>query len=46
VRLMETDFFAAMLVPPFHPSPDWAEALAENLLLPHFPISTWEALGL
>ena len=24
VRLMETDFFAAMLVPPFHPSPDWA----------------------
>jgi hypothetical protein len=34
-----------MLVPPFHPSPDWAEALAENLLLPHFPISNWEALG-
>ena len=45
VRMMETDFFAAMLVPPFHPSPDWAEALAENLLLPHFPISNWEALG-
>lgn len=45
VRLMETDFFAAMLVPPFHPSPDWAEALAENLLLPHFPISALEALG-
>jgi uncharacterized membrane protein len=45
VRLMETDFFAAMLVPPFHPSPDWAEALAENLLLPHFPISNLEAMG-
>lgn len=45
VRLMETDFFAAMLVPPFHPSPDWAESLAENLLQPHFPISTWEAIG-
>jgi uncharacterized membrane protein len=45
VRLMETDFFAAMLVPPFHPSPDWAEALAENLLLPQFPVSMWEALG-
>ena len=45
VRLMETDFFAAMLVPPFHPSPDWAEALAENLLLPHFSVSTLEALG-
>jgi len=45
IRLMETDFFAAMLVPPFQPSPDWAEALAEHLLHPHFPISTWEALG-
>ncbi len=45
VRLMETDFFAAMLVPPFSPAPDWAESLAENLLQPHFPISVWEALG-
>jgi uncharacterized membrane protein len=45
VRLMETDFYAAMLVPPFHPSPDWAESLAENLLQPHFPISAWEAFG-
>ena len=45
VRLMETDFFAAMLVPPFRPDPDWAESLAESLLQPHFPISTWEAVG-
>lgn len=45
VRLMETDFYAAMLVPPFHPSPEWAESLAENLLAPHFPISIWEAFG-
>lgn len=45
VRLMETDFYAAMLVPPFHPSPEWAESLAENLLTPKFPISVWEALG-
>jgi uncharacterized membrane protein len=45
VRLMETDFFAAMLVPPFHPAPDWAENLAENLLTPSFPISMWEAFG-
>ena len=45
VRLMETDFYAAMLVPPFHPSPEWAENLAENLLLPSFPISLWEAFG-
>lgn len=45
IRLMETDFYAAMLVPPFHPAPDWAETLAENLLHPRFPISMWEALG-
>jgi uncharacterized membrane protein len=45
VRLMETDFFATMLVPPFHPASDWAESLAENLLHPQFPISQWEALG-
>ena len=45
VRLMETDFFAAMLVPPFRPASDWAESLAENLLHPSFPISMWEAFG-
>lgn len=45
VRLMETDFYAAMLVPPFHPAPDWAENLAESLLHPSFPISIWEAVG-
>jgi hypothetical protein len=44
-RLMETDFFATMLVPPFQPSSDWAEALAENLLQPHFTVSILEALG-
>ena len=45
VRLMETDFYAAMLVPPFHPSPEWAENRAESLLTPSFPISVWEAFG-
>jgi len=45
VRLMETDFFAAMLVPPFAPHPDWAESLADSLLKPEFPISVWEAFG-
>ena len=45
VRLMETDFYAPMLVPPFHPSPEWAESLAENLIMPSFPISMWEAFG-
>lgn len=44
-RLMETDFFATMLVPPFHPSSDWAESLAENLLQPHFTVSLPEAVG-
>ncbi len=44
-RLMETDFYAAMLVPPFGPRPAWAESLAESLLQPEFPISTWEAFG-
>lgn len=46
VRLMETDFFAAMLVPPFRPSAEWAENLAENVLRFNFPISMWEAIGL
>ncbi len=45
VRLMETDFFATMLVPPFHPAADWAESLAENLLHPQFPVSMLEAFG-
>jgi len=45
VRLMETDFFASMLVPPFAPHPDWAESLADTLLNPEFPISMWEAFG-
>ena len=45
VRLMETDFFAAMFVPPFGPAADWAESIAENLLHPHFTISMWEAVG-
>lgn len=45
VRLLETDFFAAMLTPPFEPADDWAEKLAESLRHPQFPISIWEALG-
>jgi len=45
VRMMETDFFAPMLVPPFHPAADWAESLAESLLHPQFQISELEALG-
>ena len=45
VRLLETDLFAAMLVPPFQPSPDWAETLATSLLRPKFPITNLEAIG-
>ena len=45
VRLMETDFFAAMLIAPFTPRPDWAESLAASLKRPEFPISMWEAFG-
>jgi len=45
VRLMETDFYAALLVPPFSPDADWAKKLAENLLHPQFTISIWEAVG-
>lgn len=45
VRLLETDYFAAMLVPPFHPSADWAETLASSLLRPRLPVSLAEAMG-
>ena len=44
-RLMETDFFAAMLAPPFSPRPEWAESMVDTLHDPEFPISMWEAFG-
>jgi uncharacterized membrane protein len=44
-RLMEQNFFAALLVPPHEPAPDWAEKLAASLRRPQFPISLWEAIG-
>jgi hypothetical protein len=43
--MMETDFFAAMLVPPFEPHAEWPFVLADNLVEPRFPITFWEALG-
>jgi uncharacterized membrane protein len=46
VHLMETNFFAAMLAPPFRPAPDWADYLVETLLDPEYPIPRWEAIGL
>ncbi len=45
IRHLETDFFAAMLVSPFHPAPGWAESLAESLIHPKFSISLLEAFG-
>jgi uncharacterized membrane protein len=45
VRLMETDFFAAMLIPPFAPHKEWATRLANSLLAPEFPITLMEAVG-
>jgi uncharacterized membrane protein len=45
VHLMETDFFAAMLSPPFRPSPDWASILSESLVQPTFPVARWQAMG-
>ncbi len=45
VHLMETDFFAAMLAPPFRPSSDWADHLVESLHDPTFPIASWESVG-
>lgn len=44
-RLIETDFYAAMLVPPFRPRPDWSKNLAESLMNPLFPITMSEAFG-
>lgn len=45
VRLLETDFFAALLSPPHAPRAEWADTLARSLATPRFPISLAEALG-
>ncbi|MDB5079163.1 MAG: hypothetical protein JWP00_1087 [Chloroflexi bacterium] len=44
-RLLEINYFAAMLVPPFKPAKGWAEAMAESLNRPKFSISMLEAFG-
>lgn len=43
--LLETNFFAAMLVPLFKPQAGWAEALTGSLREPKFTISMWEGIG-
>lgn len=45
VRLLETEFFAKMLAPPFEPSHDWGDAMTDTLMNPVFPISRFEAMG-
>lgn len=45
VRIMETNFFAGLLSPPFLPSTEWANKISESLKNPKFPISLMEALG-
>lgn len=45
IRIIEIDFFAAMLTPPFKPRPDWSQNLAQSLVNPQFPITMWEAFG-
>lgn len=44
-RLLEINFFAAMLVPPAHPDNAWANDLAASLRHPKFSISMLEAVG-
>jgi uncharacterized membrane protein len=45
VRLMEINYFAGLLSPPFLPSTGWANQIAESLKHPKFPIGLLEALG-
>ena len=45
VHLLETDFFAPLLVSPSRPASDWADHLAESLLHPSFPMAYWDAIG-
>lgn len=45
VRIMEQNFFAALLSPPFMPHAEWADKLTESLNNPTFPISLIEAFG-
>jgi uncharacterized membrane protein len=46
VRLLETDFFSAMINPPYQPSPGWAQALSRSLQDPTFPVSRWRAAAI
>jgi uncharacterized membrane protein len=45
VRVMEKNFFAGLLSPPFMPHSDWADKITDSLNNPRFPIGLLEALG-
>jgi uncharacterized membrane protein len=46
VRVLETGYFAPILSPDAKLTDrEWAEHLAADLLVPHFTISEWEAIG-
>lgn len=46
VRILETAYFAPMLMPENRPAEEaWAEHLAADLITPHFTITEWEAVG-
>ncbi len=45
VRMIETGYFAQMLMPQTKLDDEWAARLAEELVTPHFTISEWEAVG-
>jgi uncharacterized membrane protein len=45
IRLMETEFYAGLLSPPFVPGSDWANKIVESLRNPTFPIGLAEAFG-
>jgi uncharacterized membrane protein len=45
VRVLETGYFAQMLERGSVINEEWAKALADDLLVPHFTISEWEAVG-
>jgi uncharacterized membrane protein len=45
VRLLERNYFAAMLTPNHPTDASWSEALANSLRNPVYPISVWEAVG-
>lgn len=45
VRLMETNFFAPLLVSPFRPAGDWGKNLAQSLNQPEFSVTLLQAVG-